>query len=206
MQPYNSYMMALAAQFTQTNNNQQPQQQQPVPPAPPHQNVIMMMMNQMSPMQMNAHFGLKPPPPPSNGPANGISGPGPGQPPMHHHQNQHHQQQQQSHHQHYQPYHNHHHHQPFYQAISPSINSNPQQPQMQQKQQITTHIRKKSCYNCGSMNHTAVECTEPTIESSMQQSNQFRLNFKPTLNPTTSLNNNSESSSAANSEELKQHH
>ncbi len=39
--------------------------------------------------------------------------------------------------------------------------------------------RKKSCYNCGSMNHVAVDCREPTIDTVMHQLNPFRLNFRP---------------------------
>jgi hypothetical protein len=37
--------------------------------------------------------------------------------------------------------------------------------------------KKLSCYNCGSMNHPASECKEPTLES-ISQPSQFRLNFK----------------------------
>jgi len=62
------------------------------------------------------------------------------------------------------------------QASSPSMTSNlilyPQQQQHQHNSR-----KKLSCYNCGSMNHPASECKEPTLES-ISQTNQFRLNFK----------------------------
>lgn len=68
------------------------------------------------------------------------------------------------------------------------------------------NTRKKSCYNCGSMNHAAHECKEPTIESSMpsQSSAQFKLNYQPPTESQTNVNysnSNGHSSSATSSNE-----
>ena len=51
--------------------------------------------------------------------------------------------------------------------------------------------KKKSCYNCGSMNHAAYECKEPTIELalvSQPATQQFKLNYKPNSNSNNSGN------------------
>ncbi len=57
------------------------------------------------------------------------------------------------------------------QASSPSMSSNLMLYTQQQQQQQQHSSRKKlSCYNCGSMNHPASECKEPTLESISQTS------------------------------------
>ena len=55
-------------------------------------------------------------------------------------------------------------------AVLPNINS----PQMKLGTDVQQpYLKKKSCYNCGSMNHTASECREPTIETSMAQTSRL---------------------------------
>lgn len=58
------------------------------------------------------------------------------------------------------------------QQNSPSMPNN-----MMMNSQQHNSRKKLSCYNCGSMNHPAAECKEPTLES-ISQPTQFRLNFK----------------------------
>ncbi|RNA36532.1 zinc finger CCHC domain-containing 14 [Brachionus plicatilis] len=53
-------------------------------------------------------------------------------------------------------------------------------PHIQSSHQMQSASTKKSCYNCGSTNHTAYECKEPSLEFSAN-SNNFKLNYKPNL-------------------------
>ena len=43
---------------------------------------------------------------------------------------------------------------------------------------LKNHKKKKSCFNCGSLNHSANECKETLMENSNNSFN-FRLNYKP---------------------------
>jgi len=56
------------------------------------------------------------------------------------------------------------------QASSPSMSSNLM---LYSQQQNHNSRKKQSCYNCGSMNHSASECKEPTLEA-ISQSSKFQ--------------------------------
>ena len=60
--------------------------------------------------------------------------------------------------------------QPYYQPVnqlSPSVNQG-----SFKTANNGQHVKKKNCYNCGSMSHVAAECREPSIETSMSQTSK----------------------------------